>query len=221
MKKKAKLIIRICLLASISLLILIIVSNVIIRYKSRNFIYKNITDVPACYTVIVLGAKVSAHGTPSNYLHDRLEKAIEVYNNHKALRFLLSGDHGQTTYDEVNAMKNYLLDRGIKTEDIFLDHAGFDTYSTMVRAKNVFLIKDAIIVSQEFHLPRAVYIARSVGLDARGINADNNDYAGLKQLKGREILARVKAFVEVMFHKNPRFLGEQIPITGDSRLSYD
>ncbi len=221
MKKKIKLIIRICLLAATILLILIIVSNAIIIYKSRGFIYNNVTDVPAKYTVIVLGAKVSPGGVPSNYLHDRLDKAIEIYNNHKAQRFLLSGDHGHTTYDEVNAMKYYLLNRGIKTEDIFLDHAGFDTYSTMVRARKVFLIKDVIIVSQEFHLPRAVYIARSIGLDAIGINANNNKYAGLKQLKVREIIARVKAFVEVLFHKKPRFLGEQIPITGDSRLSYD
>jgi SanA protein len=219
--KTFKLLIRTCFWTAVAILLLIIVSNSIILLKSRKYLYKDVNEVPECHTVIVLGAMVSSSGTPSDYLQDRLDMAIGLYNSHKVSRFLLSGDHGQTTYDEVNAMKHYLLDHGIKTEDIFLDHAGFDTYSTMVRAGKVFLVKDVIIVSQEFHISRAVYIARSVGLNAYGIQADKQHYAGLRQLKIREVLARVKAFLEVTFHKKPRFLGNQIPITGDSKLSYD
>jgi SanA protein len=109
----------------------------------------------------------------------------------------------------------------VDTCDIFLDHAGFDTYNTMVRAKEIFKVKDAIIVTQEFHLPRAIYIARSIGLNAYGIKSDKHKYLSLERLKIRELIANVKAFSAILFHKKPRFLGEQIPITGDSKLSYD
>lgn len=220
MKQLQKLIMPVIALATLSLLLLITANVVVIR-KSKRFLYDNISDIPKCYTAIVLGAKVQQDGTPSDYLQDRLDMAIELYHNNKISRFLLSGDHGQTTYDEVNNMKAYLLNHGIDTADIFLDHAGFDTYNTMVRAKNIFQVTDAIIVTQAFHLPRAVYIARSQDIEAFGINADKRQYAAMKSLKIREALARVKAFAEVTFHKNPKYLGEQIPITGDSKLSYD
>ena len=150
-----------------------------------------------------------------------MDVAIELYTGKKIKRFLLSGDHGRKNYDEVNSMKNYLLEKGINTEDIFLDHAGFDTYSTIVRAKEVFGVEKAIIVTQEFHLSRAVYIARSKGIEAYGIKADRQDYYSLVRLKIRETIAKVKAFSEVMINKKPRFLGSKIPITGDSKLSYD
>ncbi len=177
--------------------------------------------LPACYTGIVLGARVSAKGVPSDYLQDRLDLGIELYRSKKIRRFLLTGDHGRKTYDEVNNMKAYLINRGIPTTDIFLDHAGFDTYSSMVRAVKIFQVKKAIIVTQEFHLPRAVYIARSKGLEAYGIKADRRLYNGMKRLKVREILAKVKAFTEVTIHKKPKYLGDPIPITGDSKKSYD
>lgn len=209
------------MILSVILLLILIIANSVVNYKSKGFIYNDITDVPKCYTAIVLGAKVKKNGTPSDYLKDRLDMAIELYNNDKITRFLLSGDHGQTTYDEVNNMKAYLITHGINTENIFLDHAGFDTYNTMVRAKEIFQVEDAIIVTQEFHLARSVYIARSKGIKAYGIKADNRHYAALRSLKIREVFARVKAFMEVTINKKPKYLGEQIPITGDSKLSYD
>lgn len=198
-----------------------VIINVHVNYKSKAYIYSKVEDVPECYTAIVLGALVSNTGNPSSFLQDRMDVAIELYKSKKIKRFLLSGDHGRKNYDEVNSMKNYLLDKGINTEDIFLDHAGFDTYSTMVRAKEVFGVDKAIIVTQEFHLSRAVFIARSKGIDAYGIIADRQNYFSLKRLKMRETIANVKAFTEILFNKSPKFLGDKIPITGDSKLSYD
>jgi SanA protein len=200
---------------------LVLIVNLVVVWKSKKYIFDKVKDVPECYTAIVLGAFVHRSGNPSDILQDRLDVGIELYKNKKVKRFLLSGDHGQVGYDEVNNMKKYLLDHGVDTADIFLDHAGFDTYNTMVRAIEIFEVKDAIIVTQEFHLPRAVYIARSKGLNAYGIKADKRKYVSINSLKFREIIANIKAFYELLINKKPRYLGDKIPITGDSRLSYD
>jgi len=206
---------------SLLILVLITVINLLIVSKSRGYIYADIQKIPNAYTAIVLGALVSNNGQPSDFLKDRMDVAIELYKNKKIKRFLLSGDHGRVDYDEVNAMKNYLISKGIDTKDIFLDHAGFDTYNSMTRAKEIFRINDAIVVSQEFHLSRAVYLARSKGITAYGIKADKRKYTSIKRLRIREVFANVKAFIEVLINKRPHFSGNQIPITGDSRLSYD
>lgn len=207
--------------AFIAIILLLSSCFLYIQLYSKPFIYNNINNIPHKYTGIVLGAKVGNNGTPSNFLADRLDKAVELYKKHKISRFLLTGDHGQVSYDEVNNMKSYLLKHGIPEKDIFLDHAGFDTYDSMVRAINVFEVKEAIIVTQEFHLKRSVYIARKKGMDAYGIIADNQNYGSLTYLKFRESFACIKAFLNVVFNSNPKFLGPKIPITGESKLSYD
>jgi SanA protein len=199
----------------------IISINLLIVFKSKEFIFNKVDEVPKCYTAIVLGALVSKSGDLSDILQDRLDMAIELYKKDKIKRFLLSGDHGRKNYDEVNSMKNYLIQKGIKTEDIFLDHAGFDTYNTMTRAREIFEVTDVVIVSQEFHLSRAIYIARKKGLTAYGIVADRRNYISIARLQFREYLANVKAFFEVLINKQPKFLGNKIPINGDSSLSYD
>jgi len=201
--------------------IVIITINLTVNLKSKKYIYSNVNDVPYCYTGIVLGAQVSSTGYLSDFLQDRVDAAIELYNAKKINRFLLTGDHGRVGYDEVNSMKDYLMNHGIKEEDIFLDHAGFDTYNSLTRAKEIFQVKDAIIITQEFHLPRAVYIARGKGLNAYGVIADKREYSSINYLKRREILANIKAYFELLINKNPKFLGNKIPITGDSKLSYD
>lgn len=219
--KNYKKLIKLSAFVLIVLVLFVLVANTTVWVKSRRYVYSNVTDVPVCYTAIVLGAKVFSNGIPSDFLQDRLDVAIELYQSKKVTRFLLSGDHGTTSYDEVNSMKSYLLKHGIDTKDIFLDHAGFDTYNSMIRAKEIFQITDAIIVSQEFHLSRAIYIARSKGLEAYGIQADKRNYSSLNRLKFRELLAKVKAFGEVTLNAKPKYLGTPIPITGDSKLSYD
>jgi SanA protein len=215
---------RLFKIAFISILtfgILWLTINIYIRQSAKKYIYTSQEKIPPKYTCIVLGAHVGSDGTPSTVLADRLNAALELYQNKKVKRFLLSGDHGRIKYDEVNNMKLYLIERGVPLQDIFLDHAGFDTYSSVVRAKEVFQVKDAIIVTQEFHLSRALYIALKKGINVRGYIAPMNDTHPLKYLKFRESIACLKAFTEVLINRRPHFLGTKIPITGDSRLSYD
>lgn len=195
--------------------------NIFIQQFSKPFIYKDLKDVPQKFTVLVPGALVNTDGKPSEILSDRLEMALELYLEGKVYRFLLSGDHGTIGYDEVNHMKNYLTAKGVPPEDIFLDHAGFDTYNSIVRAQKIFKVDGVIIVTQQFHLSRALYIARAKHLDAYGYIADKHKYTAIRHLQIREKLACIKAFFEVYINRKPKFLGDEIPITGDSHKSFD
>lgn len=198
-----------------------ILCNAIVYLSSRKYLSRDMDKIPACYTALVLGASVYASGEPSQILADRLEKAYELYKNGRVKRFLLSGDHGTRAYNEVKGMKTYLNKKGVPDVVIFTDHAGFDTYNTMVRAKKVFEVDSLIIVTQTFHLRRAIYIARSQGLTAYGCSSDMHSYPSITYLQMRESLANIKAFFEVLFHVKPRFEGKKIPIRGDSSKSYD
>ena len=211
---------RVFILCTVGLLSLFAL-NYYVEHKFNDFYSTEIEELPDLYTAVVLGARVYNNGNLSSYLKDRTDGAIALYEAGKVQRFLLSGDHGTKDYDEVNGMKKYLIDNGIPETVIFLDHAGFNTYNSMVRAKKVFEVDDCIIVSQDYHIPRAVYIARSIGINAFGFQQDSNHLGLNKYNKKREILARVKSFGEVLFSIPPTYLGDKIPITGDSRLSYD
>lgn len=174
--------------------------------------------------IIVLGAGVDDNGVASDILVDRLETALEVYKNSGSSKFLLSGDHGKIGYNEVGAMKDYIMDHeNVKEENIFLDHAGFSTYETMYRAKEIFKVKKAIIVTNEYHLPRALYIADKMGIEAYGVNADKRNYIYIDNYKKRENLAKIKDFMYTNIIKpEPTFLGDAIPIsTSDGRITDD
>ncbi len=185
------------------------------------YIYSDLGKVPAKPVVMVLGAKVYTDDKMSSILLDRVQTALEIYKAGKAQKILLSGDHGTKTYDEVNTMKDYLLDHGVLAQDIFLDHAGFDTYDSFYRARDVFEVKSMIVVTQAFHMSRAVYIGNSLGVDTVGFVADKQRYQSEFMNNFRESFARVKAFFDVKFHALPKFLGPKIPITGDSGPSWD
>ncbi|MGN0554729.1 MAG: vancomycin high temperature exclusion protein, partial [Candidatus Fimenecus sp.] len=133
------------------------------------------------------------------------------------------GDHGKENYDEVNHMKQYCVDKGIDPDIIFLDHAGFSTYESMYRAKEIFGVKKMIVVTQGYHLYRAVYIARALGVEAYGVAADLQDYALVTDIKNnlRESLARVKDFGTCLVKPEPTYLGDTIPIDGSAKLSDD
>lgn len=195
--------------------------NLYVLKSSQNNISINKQELNSAYTCIVLGARVYDDGNLSGYLQDRVDAALNLYRSGKVKRFLLSGDHGTKDYDEVNSMKNYLNERGVPDEDIFLDHAGFNTYNSMVRALKVFDVNNCIIVSQEYHLPRAVFIANKIGLEAQGFATSSARFPSANFNKKREILARNKSFFEVLLGLPPKHLGSKIPITGDSKLSYD
>ena len=171
--------------------------------------------------ILVLGAGVWNGNTPSPMLADRLDCAIRLYFAGAAPKLLMSGDHGSADYDEVNVMKDYAIAAGVPSEDIFMDHAGFSTYESIYRARDIFEVQRPLIVTQRYHMYRALYIADALGLDACGVSADTRRYAGQSYRAARELLARAKDFVQCITQPEPTFLGETIPITGNGNQTND
>ncbi len=171
--------------------------------------------------ILVLGCGLRPDGTPSDMLHDRLVQGVALYELGAAPKLLMSGDHGRKAYDEVDAMKRFAVDAGISSSDVFMDHAGFSTYESICRAKEIFQAKKVIIVTQEYHLYRALYIAEAFGMEAYGVSADLRSYFNQTGRDAREILARVKDFGATIFKPEPTYLGEAIPIWGDGNVTND
>lgn len=222
MKRK----IKIALVISVMLIVIIASSVLLIDQYVQRTGSKYILapdKIPRADAILVPGAYVFPDGTVSFMLNDRLIEASELYAGGKAEKILVSGDHGRMNYDEVHAMKNFLKDKNIPEKDIFMDHAGFNTYESIYRARDVFQVKKVIIVTQTYHLTRAVFIARELGLEAYGAASDQHDYGEIMTIyKLREIAARNKDFFNARLLKpQPTFLGEAIPITGDGRLTDD
>jgi SanA protein len=177
---------------------------------------------PHFQAAIVLGAYASPEGWLCPMLADRVKTAVELYKNQRVQKIIMSGDHGRIDYDEVNQMRKYAENLGVPPEDIFMDHAGFSTFDSMYRARQIFMVDTAVVVTQSYHLPRAVYAARALGIEAAGVSADRQLYAGYKYYTLREIPARLKIFAQIhLLHAKPRFLGEVIPVTGDGRQTRD
>ena len=171
--------------------------------------------------ILVLGCKVQADGEPSAMLHDRLRRGVELFQMGAAPKLLMSGDHGTMTYNEVQSMKLFAIDEGIASSDIFMDHAGFSTYESIYRAQDIFQAKKIIIVTQEYHLYRALYVAKALGLEAYGVSSDYRNYSGQTARDVREILARNKDFLTSIFRPEPTYRGDAIPIWGDGNLTND
>ena len=171
--------------------------------------------------ILVLGCGVREDGSPSLMLRDRLEKGIELYEAGTAPKLLMSGDHGRKDYDEVNLMKSYAMGKGVPSEDIFMDHAGFSTYDSMYRARDIFCAEKVIVVSQEYHLYRALYLAEKLGLEAYGVPAQDVNYRGQAYREFREMLARAKDFCTAVIQPEPKYLGEKIPVSGNGDLTND
>ena len=171
--------------------------------------------------ILVLGCFVKDDGRPSDMLHDRLTRGVELYDMGAAPKLLMSGDHGREEYDEVAAMKQFAIDEGIPSEDVFMDHAGFSTYESVFRAKEIFQADKILIVTQEYHLYRALYIANQLGVEAYGVSSDYHTYVGQFMRDFREMLARVKDCATCIFKPEPTYLGDAIPIFGDGNLTND
>ena len=169
--------------------------------------------------ILVLGCGVRPDGEPSWILRYRLEKGLELFELGAAPKLLMSGDHSREDYDEVNAMKNFAMEAGVPSEDIFMDHAGFSTYESMYRARDIFQAEKVVIVSQQYHLYRAVYDARALGLEAYGVAAKDVSYWGKFVRDLREVLARNKDVLWCLLQPEPTFLGEAIPVSGNGDLS--
>lgn len=176
---------------------------------------------PKVDCILVLGAGLTEEGKPSLVLRDRLDRAIELYQQGVSNRLLMSGDHGQEGYDEVRAMKQYAVNAGINPDDIFMDHAGFSTYESIYRARDVFRVKRLAIVTQPYHEYRAVYIAMKLGLEAYGTPSKPTQYKGSWILEAREKLARTKEFFNLMVQPKPTYLGDAIPISGSGSQTDD
>lgn len=173
---------------------------------------------PQC--ILVLGCAVWENNQPSPMLKDRLDTAIELYKQGAAPRLLLSGDNSIAEYSEPDCMYSYALEHGVPDEDIFLDFAGFSTYDSVYRAKAVFCADRMIIVTQKYHLYRALKIAKALGITAKGVSADQRKYAGRYMREAREVLARDKDLVKSIIKAEPVFLGDKIPIDGDGRATH-
>jgi len=170
--------------------------------------------------ILVLGCGV--HGdTPSHMLEDRLLQGIELYRNGASEKMLMSVDHGKENYDEVNVMKDFAAQRGVSAENIFMDHAGFSTYESMYRAKEIFTAEKILIVTQDYHLHRAIYDARAMGIEAYGVASNPRTYAGQLYRDIREILARNKDFIYCIIKPEPTYLGDEIPVQGNGNVTND
>ncbi len=177
---------------------------------------------PLADAILVPGALVYNDNTVSPVLKDRLDYALELYVSKRAPKFLLSGDHGTKGYDEVNAMRSYLLAKGVPSEDIFMDHAGFNTYDSLYRAKNIFKVNSLLISTQKFHMGRALYIARNLNIDAYGYPSEDKRIYNMSYLYFREAFARIKAFFDtVIIRRESKFLGEPIPIWGNGESTHE
>lgn len=197
--------------------------NGIVKASTKNKILtaEQAAELSDVDCILVLGCGVRSDGSPSDMLHDRLRRSVELYDLGAAPKLLMSGDHGRENYDEVDAMKTFAVENGIASENVFMDHAGFSTYESMYRAKEIFQAKKILIVTQEYHLYRAIYIAQSLGLEAYGVSADYRGYYGQTKREVREILARVKDFGTSLLQPKPTYLGSAIPIWGDGNLTND
>ena len=213
-----KTIIRFALICIV--LVLAINSYVIGSTKDRMLKDGNYTSLDDVDCIVILGAGIWGD-KPSPMLQDRLEEGIHLYKEGVAPKIIMSGDHSREEYDEVNIMKQYAVDRGVPSEDIFMDHAGFSTYESMYRAKEIFDAKNIVIVTQEYHLYRALYIANQFDINAYGVNADPRKYAGQLYREFREILARNKDVLNCIIKPEPTFLGESIPVSGNGDITND
>lgn len=218
MRKMIKYIIMLILIFVVSVLAI----NFFVKIVTKNRILKKeeYSKLENIDCIIVLGAGIWGD-KPSQMLEDRLKEAVSLYNQNVSSKIIMSGDHGKEDYDEVNIMKEYAIEQGVASEDIFMDHAGFSTYESVYRAKEVFEANKIVIVTQKYHLYRALYIAKQLGIEAYGVNSDPRKYVGATYREAREIIARDKDFIKCIFKPQPKYLGETIPVNGDGNITND
>lgn len=216
-------IVKIIIIIVVLLVILVFGINFYVKASTKKQIIDNeseLSNLSDVDCILILGAGVR-NNAPSPMLEDRLLKGIELYNKNISNKIIMSGDHGREEYDEVNIMKDFAIDKGIKSEDIFMDHAGFSTYESIYRAKEIFEAKKIIIVTQSYHLYRALYIANSLGIEAYGVSADLRTYTNQLSREIREIVARDKDFIKCIYKPKPKYLGDTIPVSGNGDITND
>ena len=222
MKKKKKLLLKIAAALVLLAILAVLIPDLLIVGSARNRIVsaEQAAGLEAdC--ILVLGAGLLPDGNPGPMLTERIRKGVDLYLAGAAPKLLMSGDHGREDHDEVNAMKDAAMAAGVPSEDVFMDHAGFSTYDSFYRAREIFGVRKVVVVTQAYHLPRALWIARRMGLEAVGVACDTQRYPGQLYRDIREILARDKDFFKCIFRPLPRYLGEAIPISGSGDATND
>ncbi len=192
-------------------LIVFLCNLLIVSYAGKR-VYDHVEDVPYNKTGLVLGTSPSLRNGPNYYFVNRIQAASELYKAGKVKYLLVSGDNHVEDYNEPEEMKKALIEQGVPEEAIFLDYAGFRTLDSVVRAKEIFGQEAFTVVSQKFHNERAIYIASRYGLDTVGYNAKDVELSVGLKVQIREIFARVKVFIDFLFNKQPKFLGEKIDL---------
>ena len=184
---------------------------VVFTTKDRIVSTSEAAAIPAD-AIVVLGASVLPDGTPSQILRDRIDCGVELYFAGAAPKIIMSGDNSTDTYNEVRAMKAYAVSRGVPSEDIFCDHAGFSTYESMYRAKHVFGAQRIVVATQTYHLYRALYTAHALGMEALGVASDYRSYGGQLWFDAREVPARTKDFFKSVVQPSSQFVGDPISL---------
>ncbi|MGQ7853438.1 SanA/YdcF family protein [Pedobacter sp. WC2501] len=213
-----KKIIKLLFYAFILGVIVVLSVNLLIKHQTNPAIYSSEQDVPKTKVGIIFGAGIN-NNKPSKYLKDRLDAGIKLYENNKIDKILLSGDNGSNAHDELTVMKLYCYEHGVDTNKIYLDYAGFDSYSTLYRSKFIFDIDTAILVSQKYHLNRCINIGDKLGIKSYGFAADQGTYQGFKYASFREYFAVVKSTIDLIIGRKPHFLGEKVSINGPSNYT--
>jgi len=213
-----KKIVKLLFYAFILGVIVILSINLFVKNQTDPAIYPNERDAPKTKVAIIFGAGIN-NNKPSKYLKDRLDAGIKLYKNHKIDKILLSGDNGSDAHDELTVMKLYCYEHGVDTNKIYLDYAGFDSYSTLYRSKVIFNIDTAILVSQKYHLNRCINIGNKLGIKSYGFAADQGTYHGFKYVSFREYFAVVKSTIDILIGRKPHFLGQTVDINGPSNYT--
>lgn len=221
MKKIFKILNILLIIVLISIIITIIINYYIINTSKKRILkeedYSKLNNIDC---ILILGAGIWGD-KPSPMLQDRLDEGIKLYKKGLSSKIIMSGDHGKEEYDEVNVMKSYAIEKGVPSKDIFMDHAGFSTYESVYRLKEVFEVKKMIIVTQKYHLYRALYIADRLDINAYGVNSNPKKYSGQIFREVREILARNKDFIYTIIKPKPTYLGESINVSGSGDITND
>lgn len=217
MKNLKKLILTVIILCLITI-VFVWAINSNVKAKTESVIYSNLAEIPKTKVAIIFGAGINGD-KPSRYLKDRLDAGIALYKSNKVDKILLSGDNGRDEHDELTVMKLYCYENGVDTNKIYIDYAGFDSYSTMYRAKHIFKVDTAILVSQKYHLNRCVYLGNKLGVKSFGYSANRGVYKGYRYYSFREKLSIAKSVFDVFRNRNPKYLGETIDVNGHSNYT--
>ena len=219
-KRKINRMIKIMIIGIIILMIAIFSLNIYVVNNTKNEIVKeeNVSNIEGVDCILILGAGIWGD-KPSPMLEDRLKEGIVLYKQGTTKKIIMSGDHSREDYDEVKIMKEYAESEGVPSEDIFMDHAGFSSYDSVYRAKEIFGVQKMIIVTQKYHLYRSLYIAKKLGIEAYGIESNLRTYPGQVFREIREILARDKDYFKCIMKLEASIMGEKISLDGSGDIT--